>query len=242
MGLHKSVRECNFDGVRDAIQAGVPVNQLDDHGFTPLAYAVSNKDVALDILKILVESGADVNVAVTNYQRYPLQLAASSGSTPKVQVLLDGGANILYESEGGYTIIVDTVYGLYNSDDLVPMIEFLHRNNASIDAETEHGESPLSVASCFGRFDAVKCLLDLGADETPLNWTELMMTLVWGTVAKFESALDQTCLINHQDRFERTAFHLCAFGPYLEKAKLLHNLGVDISGGSGWRYCHNDLC
>ena len=44
-------------------QAGVPVNQLDDRGFTPLAYAVSNKDVGPDILKILIESGADVNVA-----------------------------------------------------------------------------------------------------------------------------------------------------------------------------------
>ncbi len=108
------------------------------------------------------------------------------------------------------------------------MIQFLHANGASLDVASEYGESPLSVASQFGRFDAVKCLLDLGADEIALGWNQLMKTLVWGTDAEFKLALAEVRDISHCDRYGRSAWHLAALGPYLEKAQLLYARGLNV--------------
>jgi len=40
---------------------------------------------------------------------------------------------------------------------------------ADLDAVSDYGESALSVASNTGRFDAVRLLLDAGADPAPLD-------------------------------------------------------------------------
>lgn len=229
MTIHEYAKKGDCLGVLKAISDGISVDQPDQRGYTALVHAASSHEAGTDIIRLLIDHGADVNLATVGNRKFPIGLAAASGSIPKVQMLLDAGADISYESESNYTIVVHATYGLFESENLVPMIQFLHANGASIDKETEYGESPLSVASRFGRFDAVKCLLDLGADETPLNWTDLMKVLAWGADAEFESALEQTSLLNHQDRYERTVWHLAAFGPYFEKAKMLYDLGADIN-------------
>lgn len=133
------------------------------------------------MVRLLIDAGADVNAVVCESRTNPVGLAACSGSIGKAQLLLGSGANLRFKSPQGYTILTNVMYSLHNDERLVPIIELLLRNGAEFDCETAYGESPLSVASGQGRFDAVKCLLDAGADPSPLRWTALLRAAAVGT-------------------------------------------------------------
>jgi ankyrin repeat protein len=234
--IHEAAKDGDYDRLQQLLDSGFPVDTFDERGMTPLAYACQSPRASLGILQLLVNSGANPNRADLRDSSYPIGLAAAAGSIPKVEFLLDADANVRYESKGKYTIMVHCIYGLYDSDKLLPMIQFLHEKGASLGTESEYGESPLSVASGFARFDAVKCLLERGADETALGWNDLMKALIFGGNEQFQLELDRTRQIHHRDRWGRSAWHLAAFGPYLEKAKMLHERGIDVEttarGGS----------
>lgn len=229
MDLHEAARQGNCELVKRLLDLGCPVDESDQNGMTPLAYASQSEKATTAVLKLLIDSGADPNLAVADAGKYAVGLAASTGSIAKVQLLLDAGADICYLSKFNYSIVVHCMYGLFHSDFLTNMLQFLHVNGADLDQESDYGESPLSVASRFGRFDAVKCLLDLGANELALGWSHLMKTLVWGTDAEFQTALKDEADLGYCDRYGRSAWHLAALGPYLEKAKMLRARGIDIN-------------
>ena len=108
------------------------------------------------MLKLLIESGADVNCAVKERKHFPIELAACSGNLAKVKYLLNAGADINVDSAKGYTALLNMMYAGHNQDWLVPMADFLAKHGAVIDCETDYGESPVSVASRMGRFDIVR--------------------------------------------------------------------------------------
>ena len=120
------------------------------------------------------------------------------------------------------------MYALNDDEKLVPLVEFLVKNGAEIDCETDYWESPLSVASHAGRFDAVRCLRDAGADATPLRWTEMLNAAALGSCNDLQRLLDKGGSLNDRDRWERTPWLLAVLTGDLEKAKLLHSAGADI--------------
>lgn len=227
--IHDAAKDGDYDRLQQLLAGGCPVDTFDEKGMNPLAYACQSPRASLGILQLLVNSGANPNRADLTDSRRPIGMAAAAGSISKVQFLMDAGADIRYESNRKYTIIVHCIYGLYDSDKLIPMIQFLHEKSASLDTESEYGESPLSVASRFGRFDAVKCLMERGADKSVLGWNALIEALIFGSNEEFQWELDRTTTIHQRDRCGRSVWHLAAFGPYLEKAKLLYERGVDIN-------------
>lgn len=193
MKIHAYASQGDRTGVRNELGKGVPVDARDEQNSAPLAHAASKPAADEFMLSLLIESGADVNAAVDESKSYPIGLAACSGSLGKVQLLLDAGANIRFESPKGYTVLINIMYSLHDDERLVPMIELLVTCGAETDCETEYGESPLSVASHFGRFDAVKSLLDAGADPALLQWTELMKAVALGTCGDVQRLLAIRC-------------------------------------------------
>ncbi|MFN7842137.1 MAG: ankyrin repeat domain-containing protein [Pirellula sp.] len=228
MDLHEAARQGNDELVNKLLGIGCPINEFDHNGMTPLAHASQSAKASTEALKLLIDSGADPNLAVSDGSNYSIGLAATAGSIAKVQMLLDAGADIRYSAKGGYSIVVHCIYGLYDSEQLCEMISFLYANGADLNAESDYRESPLSVASLFGRFDAVKCLLDLGAKEHALGWNELMKCMAWGTDSEFQNILNQTVDLAYCDRYKRSAWHLAALGSNIEKAKMLLNREIDI--------------
>jgi len=99
--IHKSAKDGDCAGVLQAITDGIPVDQLDEKGFTALAYAASSRNAGSNLVALLIEKGADVNFAIAEDSKFLIGLAAASGSIPKVQMLMDAGANIQYESKEG---------------------------------------------------------------------------------------------------------------------------------------------
>ena len=73
------------------LNAGIPVNSLDNFGQSPLHYAVRSGNLAA--LKTLLDHDANPNVADRVYGNSALHLAATYGSDKMMSALLDAGAD-----------------------------------------------------------------------------------------------------------------------------------------------------
>jgi ankyrin repeat protein len=228
MVIHDYAAHGDCDEVRKELRKGVPVNSRDERDYTPLACAVSSPQAGVALLQLLIEAGAAVNCSIDEGKHFPLELAACSGNLSKVQCLLDAGADMTHVLPKGYTVLINIMFALHSHEALVPMIEFLVKHGAEIDCETEYGESPLSVASRLGYFDAIRCLLDSGADPSPLQWSALMKAIALGTSEDVALLLDGDAAIDDEDRFSRSPLHLAALVGDVQKAELLHAQGCQI--------------
>ncbi|APZ93347.1 ankyrin repeat domain-containing protein [Fuerstiella marisgermanici] len=237
MDIHLFTSNGDIEAVQEELQKSVPVDSRDERDFTPLAYAASSPDADESLLRLLLDSGADVNAPVDQGKKSPFDLAACSGSSGKVMLLANAGANVDFVSPSGYTVVVNIMYSLFDSDDLVPMIKLLVSLGADTDTETQYGESPLSVSSRFGRFDAVQALLEAGADPSRLQWTEPMNAVALRSIDDLkqlfpigDSGLEQ------RDRWGRTPWLLASVVGDIEKATFLLSAGANIEdrerGGS----------
>jgi ankyrin repeat protein len=93
--------------VKALLHNGADVNETEldengkDSGMTPIWIAVAQSN--LSMLKLLIDSGADVNSSINNYS--VLMYAVEKGSIDIVNMLVQNGANIYQSMENGKTAI-----------------------------------------------------------------------------------------------------------------------------------------
>lgn len=87
--------------VRRLLKAGVAVNLPDEeHGYTPLHWAVTGRCMA--VTQLLIDSGADLEACIPDMST-PLMLAADEGDLDLAQLLLENGAHPYQVDEDGFT-------------------------------------------------------------------------------------------------------------------------------------------
>jgi hypothetical protein len=104
-----AARKGDAAAVKGFLDKGTNVNAKTQYGATALAYACDKGHV--EVVKLLVERGADVNVEDTFYKEVPIGWAIAKGHTEIVKLLLDKGAKgverVLIEgAEAGNTELV----------------------------------------------------------------------------------------------------------------------------------------
>ncbi|MEP6716672.1 MAG: ankyrin repeat domain-containing protein [Terriglobia bacterium] len=87
----------DVNDVRRLLEQGADVNAVDPAGRTPLLYAAGSDLVPLDVVKLLVERGSDVNAKVGHPNAVDtgwsvLDVARLRGNTPVVDFLIKAGA------------------------------------------------------------------------------------------------------------------------------------------------------
>ena len=107
------------------------------------------------IVRRLVEAGADVNCSALSSRFTPLLYAASRGDVALMEVLLEAGADVDRSSRYGHTAMHEVANG--------DVVRCLAARGVSVQGDGVR-DSPLLQASCDGRVDAVRALLELGAD------------------------------------------------------------------------------
>jgi len=176
-----------------AISVGGNVNHKDNFGSTPLYYASRNQ--AFDIVKFLVEHGADVNAKNRDGMTATLALVALSFDENILWYLIDKGANIYAKNNNGSDILnltignknrignklMDMMGNKYSDSHLVNVIRYGSLKNLKHIIETgnfhlnrklywKDGKSfPINVINFWdaGAFGKMNYLIKMGAKITP---------------------------------------------------------------------------
>ncbi|MCG8531711.1 MAG: ankyrin repeat domain-containing protein, partial [Desulfovibrionales bacterium] len=104
---HQHLRDLFSHASQDLIQAWI--NKPFDNGFTPLSLAVNyfSFHQCTEVIKLLSESGAEVNYVYPDNGNSVLMAAARYGYTDIVKVLLKAGANVNYvRSLDGWSVLM----------------------------------------------------------------------------------------------------------------------------------------
>lgn len=106
----EACRTGELDLVKEYIQNGSELNEYSTHGFTPLHYAAmgSNEtkaEINIEILKVLVDAGADVNEISKDGRSILFLLAEFSPLLEAVQFLIEKGANPEFRDSNGNHIV-----------------------------------------------------------------------------------------------------------------------------------------
>ena len=130
------------------------VNVRDSYGFTALMRAVSEKN--LDIVKILLEAGADVNAKNSNGST--ALIGARSDNI--VKLLIEAGAEIDAQDSEGKTALMR----VSNEIPIDPMnkTKVLLEAGADVDIEDNKGKTALDHAADKKCFELVKLLMRFG--------------------------------------------------------------------------------
>ncbi|KAJ3117476.1 Histone-lysine N-methyltransferase ehmt1 [Nowakowskiella sp. JEL0407] len=121
-----------------------------------LKFAIINNHI--EIVKILLQSGADIDGTCDGWT--PLHHAAHIGRIECVTLLLDFGTKAINAktTEGGHTPLVLATSRYYE------VMKLLLEKGAEIDMENDDGETPLLLASYNHDIDVLEVLLHYSAD------------------------------------------------------------------------------
>src|SRR5262245_12968712 len=168
-------------------------------GFTPLMFAAQKGDV--DSIRVLLKGGAKVDDAVEGAPT-ALVIASAMVHVDAVNLLLDNGANPNRTDWRGYNplllVVRDSHYGLdlANKDRIATIVKSLLKHGAdpnfrlkqpkamTVNEVSLDGATPILLAAEVNNTDAVRVLLDAGADariSTEQGMTPLIMAAGGGT-------------------------------------------------------------
>lgn len=160
-----------------------------------------------------------------------LSKALAGGDPGEVKALVDLGADLHYERKEGYGAVLDAIHGRDVVRDLrlLDLLRFLIEQGVDLNRTSTYGESALRVLSRLGRFDAVRLLLEAGADEGQLEWTPLIKAVALGTVEDVRRLVDSGAVLEGRDRWSRTAWLVAVQCGDLRKAAFLAERKADLT-------------
>lgn len=155
----KAIQFDDVKTVQSLLQRGFDPNTVNPSGVSGLMLAV--REPSLKVAELLA-GWPKVKVEVRNDKdESVLMLAALKGYLPLVKKLVENDADV---NKPGWTPLHYAA-----STGQVGVIEFLLEQSAYIDAESPNGTTPLMMAAMYGSPEAVKVLIQAGADLTLKN-------------------------------------------------------------------------
>ena len=149
------------NAVNVLLQDGANVALTDKRlGCTALHFAAGSSDNSGEILRCLIENGADVN-GVNKVKHTPLTIAAIRDHINALTLLIKHGADVDLQDSDGYKALHFAVYG---SDISSEILSCLIGVGADVNARTNNGVTPLMIAAEEGHINAVTSLVKCGAN------------------------------------------------------------------------------
>ena len=146
----------NIQKVKELISRGANVNTdmnvASASGITPLMATAATPDGPIEIARLLLESGAKVNVADW-FGWTPLMYASYNGRTHLAKLLISKGADVNAKSNVGWTPLM---YAAYKGR--ADIGKLLIEKGADVTAKTRGGETALAIAESRGERDFAKLL------------------------------------------------------------------------------------
>eukprot|EP00803_Ostreobium_quekettii_P000797 evm.model.scf_1530.1 EVM.evm.TU.scf_1530.1 scf_1530:29554-39426(+) len=157
----------DVDAVREALAAGGDPDKLQGRNEKMTATANAALHGHLEIVSVLVEAGADVNIQGAPIGATPIYLASLEGHADVVDVLIDADANLDVQTlKDGRTPLSSA-----SQNGHAPVVQALVVAGADVGLAMTGGNglTPLMLASFMGHSDIVQILLLAGADPDQQN-------------------------------------------------------------------------
>lgn len=139
--------------VESMLKKGADPNMYDENGTTPLMLAILSEKADFQIVKTIVESGADVNLQEPTQKWTALHLASRDGNYEIADLLIRHGAIVDVRDCYGNTALGRAVFkGDTN------LIRLLVDNGADINMPNREGISPMKLAETIGNETLLKAL------------------------------------------------------------------------------------
>ena len=224
------------------LERGAKVDQVDDRGFTALHEAARKNRT--EIAAGLIKYGANVNFRQASNVNMPLQIAAVRGNIQIVNLLLDNGALVnAKRSRDGYTALH---LAAWNGN--LNVVVALIKANASLENETNFGETALVLADLRGHRTIVQLLLDHGANPTTTgneDWTPILRAVKADNHLGLALVLmESTADLERRDKDGKTPLIVAFERGFITAGKLLLDHGADVNvvdnfGGTALSYAVN---
>ena len=161
--LHQAATYGSVEAADRLLAAGADPDARDVDGETPLhraAFNLRDSPSGSDMVKHLIEGGADPDLADSQRGRTPLNLAAVMDNQDAIEPLLEAGANTHIQDHEGHTALMQAAaYGSTES------VERLLKAGADPHIHgVNRGDTALMRAASHGSTESVERLLKAGAD------------------------------------------------------------------------------
>ena len=162
-GVTPLIIACHYGNIQIAtllLQACANINQQCETGATALMFACYLETPHNDLVRLLMQSGADISIKTSRLQRTALMIAAYCGHTSIVQYLLDEGAPVnTQDVNGGTSLMLASEFG--HSD----VVRVLINYGADVNILAKNPNTTALVLACSNqRTVCVDLLLAGGAD------------------------------------------------------------------------------
>jgi len=207
--------------------AGATLDTQDSNGCTALMYAAQGGHI--HVIRYLCEKGAALDLQMKTGPT-ALCFAIYSNRLNVVHFLCEQGANV----DLNKPILAAAESGYYQQKlDYFNMVICLAKHGAYLDLESGYQfESPLTVATMAGHFDAVRTLVEHGADlnlHTKDLGTALCIAITYGRTALAHYFIEQGAYIDvNIGRACETPLSLIIDRGDLEMVRILCNNGVNL--------------
>ncbi|EHK21973.1 uncharacterized protein TRIVIDRAFT_132487, partial [Trichoderma virens Gv29-8] len=144
---------------RMLLEKGANMESRSKSGRTPLSWAARRGHEAIRIIKLLIETGVNLECKDKEFCRTSLSWAAQYGNTEVVKLLLESGADPKFkDNEYGQTPLSWAARRGHES-----IIKLLLEKGADIESKDTYGRTPLSYAAGNGLERVINLLLKEGA-------------------------------------------------------------------------------
>ncbi|RDD41757.1 Ankyrin repeat domain-containing protein 17 [Trichoplax sp. H2] len=190
-------------------------------GCTPLMLAA--REGHFDVAMLLLDSGAEVNVASGSENNTPLTLACWKGHHKVADLLLHYGANMEHRNKTGCTPLM-----LAAREGYIETVKVqLDKGCKITEPSGSNDDTALTLASWKGHYDVVECLLEYDATnidhQTKTGCTALMEAAREGHYRVVELLIEHDADIEAPDNYgQNPLFMACWKGQYKVAELLLH--------------------
>jgi ankyrin repeat protein len=237
-----AIAEHQFAITADLVKHKADVNAKSKSGNTALMFAARGD---LESTRILLNAGAEPNVAIPDWGGTALIIASTMGQAEVVDALLSKGADPMIRDKNSFTALHSAVRDSDYGEDAVQRAHAvatvkvllahgadpnarLHQDKPTVRTPDElelEGATPLALAAEVNNLEAIRVLVEGGADPritTRKGTTALMLAAGAGTDVQRRRSVDER-------------------GTAVETAKYLVDHGVDVNavGEFGWTALHN---
>lgn len=219
------------------LEHGGDVDVRGKRGQTPLHNVVLwSHNTVIDAVQFLLKHDADVNARRSSDLSTSLHLAANNGELRVTQLLLNHAAVVDSRNNKGQTPLhlVARLEMSLNESDRPGVVRLLIAHGADVNARDITHATPLHYASCRGRLEVARVLLDHGAKANDQGATQTPLHLLLESNNNSHDVLILVELLlkfgadaNLQDGNDQTPLHIALRKKWLEVARKLLEHGAN---------------